>query len=379
MILNEKSATRILPIASGKGGVGKTLVSSNLALRLAANGFNTVAVDLDLGGSNLHSYLGLKNTNMGIGNMLSDTKLKFEELIVDTPYENLRFIPGDVLVSGASNIQPAHRREIVGAIEKIRADYVVVDLGSGANFNVVDFFLLSNSGFVVTAPQAPAVVNAYGLLKNMTFRALQQTFTGNTKISSYLTRVLKEKRPGTSISVRDIVKDIEEKDSRAGKKARQTLDTLQPKIIVNMARTTEDLAIIENLRDLAQKNLQVNLECLGLIAFDARVSESVSNLEPFTEAHPESVVSRQIERIAQKVLQSEKFPYMPLDLEAYKDTYELTQIEAENDFMDMEQEAETASGEASLETTELIELISEQKKQIRELRGAVRMLTLRQQ
>ena len=379
MVLNEKSTTRILPIASGKGGVGKTLLASNLALRLAANGYRTVAIDLDLGGSNLHSYLGLKNTNSGIGNLLSDTKLKFPDLIVDTSYENLRFVPGDVLVSGASNLLPAQRRQIIAGIETIDADYVVVDLGSGASLSVVDFFLLSNSGFVVTIPQAPAVLNAYSLLKNVAFRSLQQAFAGNKKITSLLTRFLKEKRPGAGIAVRAIVQDIEEKDSRAGKKARHTLETLQPKVIINMSRTTDDIRIVESLRDLVQRNLQVNLECLGLLSYDARVSDAITDLEPFSEAYSDAVVSGQIERISQKIIQSENFPYMPLDLEAYKDTYELTEIEAESDLAELRQEAESASGQAGLETAELIQLISEQKKQISELRGAVRMLTMRQQ
>ncbi|WP_455382462.1 P-loop NTPase [Salinispira pacifica] len=379
MILNEKAVTRILPVASGKGGVGKTFVASNLALRLAANGHDTIVVDLDLGGSNLHSSLGLKNTNLGIGNLLSDSKLKLSDIVTETPFAHLKLIPGDVLVTGVSNLQPAQRRQILGALEKLDAEYIVLDLGSGANFNVVDFMLMSNSAFVVTVPQRPAVINAYGLLKNMTFRALQQTFSGNRKISGYLTRVLKEKRPGGSPTIREIVDEIGEKETRSGKKAKDALAVLQPKVIVNMGRSVDDLDIVENLHATVEKNLQINLECLGMVAYDRRVLETTSELEPVTEAHPESVVAGQLERIAQKILQSDNFPYMPLDLEAYKDTYELARIEAEDDFAGIQQEAETAAGAASLETAELIELISEQKKQIRELRGAVRMLTMRQQ
>ena len=379
MILNEKSATRILPVASGKGGVGKTLVASNLALRLAANGHDTIAVDLDLGGSNLHSYLGLKNTNVGIGNLLSDGKLRFNDIVAETSVPHLKFVPGDVLVTGASNLQPAQRRTIISGLEKLDAEYVVVDLGSGSTFNVVDFLLISNSAFIVTIPQRPAVVNAYSLLKNMTFRTLQKTFSENRKISAYLGRVLKEKRPGGAITIREMVEEIASKETRAGKKARDALAILQPKVIVNMGRNVDDMGAIENLHETVERNLQINLECLGMIAYDKRVADSISDLEPVTQVHPDSVVALQIERIAQKILQSDDFPYMPLDLESYKDTYELARIEAEDDFADLKQEAETAAGGASLETAELIELISEQKRQINELRGAVRMLTMRQQ
>ena len=379
MILNENSTPKVLAVASGKGGVGKTLFASNLALRLAANGHSTIAVDMDLGGSNLHSYLGIKNTNVGIGNLLSDGRLKFADLIIETPYEHLGFVPGDVLVSGVSNLQLAQRKSIATAIAKVPAEYVIVDLGSGTGSRVVDFFLISNSGLIVTVPQAPAVLNAYSLLKSMTFRLLQQTFAENKKITTYLNRILKEKRPGAGISIHEIVTEIAAKETRSGKKAREVLSALQPKIIINMSRDSEDLRIIESLHELVAKNLEINLECLGLISFDARVSEAVASLGPFTEAHPESVVTRQIERIAQKILQSEKYPYMPLDLESYHDTYELARIEAEGDFEDIQQETQEVSNQAGIETAELIEMISEQKKQIRELRGALRMLTMKQQ
>ena len=60
----------IIPIAGGKGGVGKSLFVANLAIALAEAGHSTVAVDMDMGSSNLHTYLGLNNLNPGIGDFL---------------------------------------------------------------------------------------------------------------------------------------------------------------------------------------------------------------------------------------------------------------------------------------------------------------------
>jgi Mrp family chromosome partitioning ATPase len=67
--MNPPAAT-IIPIASGKGGVGKSFVSSNLAIALAQKGHRVIAVDLDFGGANLHSFLGLANRYPGIGDFL---------------------------------------------------------------------------------------------------------------------------------------------------------------------------------------------------------------------------------------------------------------------------------------------------------------------
>jgi flagellar biosynthesis protein FlhG len=61
----------IIPIASGKGGVGKSFLTANLAMALAAMGHRVIAVDLDLGGSNLHTFLGLANRYPGIGDFIN--------------------------------------------------------------------------------------------------------------------------------------------------------------------------------------------------------------------------------------------------------------------------------------------------------------------
>jgi flagellar biosynthesis protein FlhG len=55
----------VIPVASGKGGVGKTFVSANLAIALAELGYRVITVDLDFGGANLHSFLGLSNCHPG--------------------------------------------------------------------------------------------------------------------------------------------------------------------------------------------------------------------------------------------------------------------------------------------------------------------------
>ena len=78
-------ATTIIPVAGGKGGVGKSFVTANLAVALAQRGHRTIAVDLDLGNSNLHSLLGLENRYPGVGEYLRGTvKCSPDELIVET-------------------------------------------------------------------------------------------------------------------------------------------------------------------------------------------------------------------------------------------------------------------------------------------------------
>ena len=95
---------RIIPIASGKGGVGKSLVSANLGVAFAQAGQRVVLADLDLGASNLHLVLGHHSPRLGIGTYLNNTKSDFAEVIVDTDVRGLRFIPGDTEIPGIANL-----------------------------------------------------------------------------------------------------------------------------------------------------------------------------------------------------------------------------------------------------------------------------------
>lgn len=95
--------TTIIPVAGGKGGVGKSFLTANLAVALANRGHSTIAVDLDLGNSNLHTFLGLENRNPGIGEYLRKaTERSLAELVVPTSVPRLGFLPADGVLSGKS-------------------------------------------------------------------------------------------------------------------------------------------------------------------------------------------------------------------------------------------------------------------------------------
>jgi len=372
MVINENVKRKVIPIASGKGGVGKTVIAVNLSLHLAKQGMDTVLVDLDLGGSNLHTVLGMKNTRMGIGNFLSDPRSTFDQLVHMTPYDNLRYVPGDVLVTGSSDLQLQQKKRIIEGILNLDADYIIIDLASGSSTQVLDFFLISNCGFIVTTPQTISVLNVYSFLKNLMVRFFQRAFADYNKVSEYLKKVGKEKRPGGHFSISEIINQIIDIDKKAGEKAKEYILTLHPKLIVNMASSPQDLEIVDNLRELINTTLALDIECMGMLYMDLNMEEALNRKKPLVVFDENSILSREVERIALKIVQSEKFPHMPLDLNYYKDSFELAQIEASTDY----QEIRTLKSE-ELDVGELLAIISTQRKKIRELEGTVRMLTLK--
>lgn len=341
---------------------------------MAKNGKSSTIVDLDLGGSNLHTCLGLKNINPGVGNFLSGKGVAFHDIVQKTPYPRLQFIPGDVLVAGLTNMSLSQKKRVIRHILKLDSDYVIIDLGSGTHSAVIDFFLISNSGFVVTTPQATSIVNTYNFLKNLMFRFFQRALSPYSDASEYLRGLLREQSPNSTPTISQIVAAIENKNNEAGQKAKRYLSVLHPKLIINLADSPDNIHISEQLRDLIKRNLEIEVECMGLIYDDKAVRTSVSESVPVLQFDSECLASRAIERIAKKILQSERFPVMPLEPDHYKDSFELAMIEAQNDY---EESIVNQQDNEKPDIGELISLISNQKKQINELRGTVRMLTLK--
>ena len=370
MILNENSDKKIIPIAGGKGGVGKSVLSTNLSLLLAVNGKKTIVVDLDLGGSNLHTMLGIKNTNKGIGNFISDKSLTMEELVVPTDFDNLYLIPGDVLVYGLGEISFEEKKRIMKGLGELDADYILLDLGAGSSLNVIDFFLISNSGIVVTTPHMTSIMNAFGFLKNVAFRFLQRAFAENKVFTEYFDRAFLERNPGEQKSLIEMLNDLRKQEPEAVDKAELFLEILQPKIIMNMAEEASELSIAESLKDLTERSLSIHSECLGMLFMDKLVSDALKERVPFIMQYPESVTAEGMDRMAKKIILSKRFPEMPLELDYYKDSFELAHIEAENDQVSIERQAQPG-GYSPEEIENLLQLVEEQQKRIHELETAL--------
>ncbi len=348
--------------------MGKSVLAANLGVLLATYGCRTVVVDLDLGGSNLHSYLGIKNTNIGIGNLLADSRLLFRDAVLDTPFDNLQFVPGDVLVAGLADITPQQRKKVSDSIFELEADYVLLDIGSGSAAAALDFFLMSNAGIIVTTPQPPAILNAYNFMKNAFFRFVRRSLAGDKRLDAYFRSAVKDKRPGTTPEIGDMVKEINSIDKTASRKLHRHLSHIKPSLVINRAKTPGDAHMAVGLRDLMDAKLGIHLQSLGLIYEDPAVDESARNLMPVVAEAPDSLAARQMTRISQKISQSERFPDMPLALDEYSDSFELTAMEAANDY------GEADAAEPS--TAELVEMIQAQRKTIADLQQTLRRVSV---
>ncbi|MCD6396594.1 MAG: P-loop NTPase [Spirochaetaceae bacterium] len=291
----------IIPIASGKGGVGKTIFTANLGITLAKMKKTVIIIDLDLGSSNLHTCLGIKNSYPGIGNYIHKKDISLESLIVKTDVNRLYFIPGDSLIPGTANLQYFVKKKLMKDIHNLVADYILLDLGAGTAYNIVDFFLISKTGLVITTPETTSILSAYSFLKTTMFRLLFRSFPTKSRERELIQNFLIEKLEGTNNTFFNLVELLKKVDPASGSYAKKQINNFFPRIVLNIGRNKQSISIGSKLRQICKKNIGINMEYIGFIEFTELVSQSIIKREPLVLTHPNTQFGRALRSIAESI------------------------------------------------------------------------------
>lgn len=362
----------ILPIASGKGGVGKSLIAVNLSIALAQAGKKVIVADLDLGGSNVHLILGQTGVQKGIGTYLNSQDTDFNEIVLDAEYKNLRFIPGDAEIPGTANLKTAQKQRLIKKIRGLNADITILDLGAGSNYNIVDFFLTSGRGIVVTAPTSTANLNAYLFLKNVVFRLIHSSFKKQSEAKTYLDGLFTSGSAAQRVYVPRLLATIKELDPESYESYKEQIRFFHPWLILNMLEDPKDNGKSMKLRRSCKEYLDLDIEHLGIIYRDDLQDVALNSRLPIIIYKPNSVLSQAIYRIADKLLldleEQEELKEPAFDLEEIDESFEEADMEAEIDFDTKMRYMEDLLGSGALTQGDLIETIKTQQFEISQLK-----------
>lgn len=246
--------TRIIAVTSGKGGVGKTNFTLNLAISLNKLGYSCIVFDADIGFANIDVISGVipKHT---IADVVTGNK-KMREIIEATP-------SGVRIISGGSGINEIMRLDI-SKIEYLinefktlenEADYILIDTGAGLSNTVLSFVNSADEIIVVTTPEPTSLTDGYAMIKALTLY-----------------------NPSVSI-----------------------------KMIINRVSSPKEAdEVFEKLNKVTSRFLNVEIINLGYI-YDSKVLiDAVKNQTPFLEYSPSSSISKNINSIAVKLVGVEK-------------------------------------------------------------------------
>ena len=312
----------LVPIASGKGGVGKTLLAANLGIALAQQHKTVILIDLDLGGSNLHTILGIRNRFPGVGHFIYKQVDSLEQLIVTTAQERLYFIPGDGLFSGTANLPYWRKLALVKQIDQLTADFVILDLGSGSTYNTLDFFLTASSGLVVTTPDTTAILNAYSFLKGSMLRLLHRMFPARSAEREVVREFVQQKVEGENITLRDVVQAIGQASPAGAAAAEEALQGFRPRVVMNMGRTAQDIRLGGRLRQVVRNNLEHDVEFIAYLPYDELAGRSAIDRSPTLLNYPQSPYGLAVEHCAKRLIHEP----LPGQLKLFPDDEDLQEL-----------------------------------------------------
>lgn len=365
---------QILPIGSGKGGVGKSLIAANLSIALSQAGKNVVLADLDLGGSNIHTLLGVRSVDRGIGTFLNNKHIDFNDIILETDYKGMRFIPGDAEIPGIANLKVFQKQKLIRNLLSLEADYLVIDLSAGTHFNTIDLFLTSGNGLVIVTPSLTSILNAYLFLKNSVFRIMYSIFPKKSKAYEYLESL---RVGGTSLQkvyIPRILARINEQDPESHQLFLEKNSNFRPSFILNMLEDPKDDEKAVKLRRSCREYLGVDLQHLGIIYRDDLQDIALGSRLPIIVYKPNSILSQAIYRLADKLIQYELNGEGFFNLQNLEQTYLLAEMEAEVDFQSKLYYIEELLHSGALSMGDLVETIKSQQFEIGQLKKENQLL-----
>jgi flagellar biosynthesis protein FlhG len=296
-----RKRSRIIAVGGGKGGVGKSLVTSSLGISLARHGRKIVVVDADLGGANLHTCLGLTSPERTLSDFINRRVSRIEDVIAETGVPNLGLISGAHDFLTASNMKYFQKTRLLSRISQVDADIILLDIGAGISFNIVDFFLLAEQGILVVIPEPSSIENAYRFLKMSFYRHLWRSLKASPA-RKVVEEAMDQKNHVGIRSPFDLMEAVERIDAGAGRFLKDRALEFRPRLLVNQVRYPEDERLGHSMSAVCRKHLGIDMESIGAVGFDESVWRANRKKRPFMLDFPDSAAGRSLEQVARAIL-----------------------------------------------------------------------------
>lgn len=288
-------------IGGGKGGIGKSFISSSLAICLTRMGKPVTLVDLDLGSANLHTCLGIKIPNQTLSDFVSGRVTDLNQIAANTEIAGLKFISG---FNDALNIADMNRNakgRLISALRGLSTPYVILDLGAGTSETTLDFFLAADQKIVAVTPEPTSIENAYRFMKSSFYRKLRQA-ESELGIQSLIEAAMDSRNQHGIRSPADLLRFIAQSNPEAGMRLAQKISDFQIQVLLNQVRTRQDIDLGHSMKSVCKKYFGIEANYLGYIDHDNAVWQSLRKRRPLVVEYPYSSIVGQFMQTTKNLL-----------------------------------------------------------------------------
>jgi len=291
---------RIITVGGGKGGVGKSVVCANMAVTLALAGQRVILVDADFGASSLHALLGISSPKYGFREYFDHSGLDSngeDALLLDTGITNLKFLSGAGDLPGSADINIKNQNKVIAYIQSLEADHILLDLGPGTNFHIVDYYNIGGKNVIVSTPEMTSILKSFSFIKATLFRKISQEFKANSDLQHLLDLSRNPAAAEECYEIDSLRKKVEELHPQQLERVNEIIREFRPGLVINRVRRQKDILMGDNLRKLAKKYLDVDVQFLGYLIESDDVRDSIDEMRPFMIQDPQSKPSENIQQI----------------------------------------------------------------------------------
>lgn len=302
------SRIKLWSVGGGKGGIGKSIVSLGLGICLARLGKKVILIDGDLGGANLHTLMGVRYPHVTLEHFLLKKVPRLADIVIDTQVEGIGLICGADDILGSANPTYAQKLRLLNQIEDLPAQYVILDLGAGTSFNLLDFFNYSAGKIVLCTNQATALQNAYGFIKSALYRQLAREFAKDEEVLALLYQSGTNTTEMGNRSLQDLLAQFRDTAPEKHGHLNQVLWSYHLFLVVNMVKSTADLKSPEIIQSVCADFLGIQPEILGHLVHDPAVEAAVNQMVPFPLTKKKSKAILCLEQMALRIIRESRLP-----------------------------------------------------------------------
>jgi flagellar biosynthesis protein FlhG len=265
---------------------------------MAQAGMRTVIVDADLGAANQHTLFGLDRLGASLQSLLTKQVDTLEAAVRSTGIPRLQIVAGIGAVPGAANLAHQQKQKVLRHLRALDADVVLVDVGAGSSFNVLDFFGVADLRVVVMTPQLTSIQNAYAFLKGLVLRSIGRLADRPSR-EQMLEFAGTHRETGR---IRHLVARARETDPAFADAVGATLAAVRARLVGNQVFDSKDAGVLHAVSRMMTDFLQIPVPVLGHLRASRRVHDSVTRRRPFLLDAVDDENARSVRRIAESLL-----------------------------------------------------------------------------